>query len=209
MDKRLTDALERHPAVHDWTARRQIGRGAQIYLVGNQVENVRQIERESYEVELFNDHQADGEPSRGAAKVPVSRGPRAAAGGAGDGHHHGQPGQQPALVPAGAARHAGGGAGRRLVDFGRRALAAAREAADRIRALAANEAANDVRLSAAELFVTTIEEELRNSRGLTGTSSPRTSCWRSPCWPGTAARRRSTSARPRRGAWPTCASTRR
>jgi PmbA protein len=50
------------------------------------------------------------------------------------------------------------------------ALAAAREAADRIRSLAAAEAANDVRLSAAELFVTTIEEELRNSRGLVGTS---------------------------------------
>ena len=73
MDQRLTDALQRHPAVHDWTARRQVGRGVQIYLVGNQVENVRQIERESYEVEIFNDHQADGEPSRGAAKVPVSR----------------------------------------------------------------------------------------------------------------------------------------
>lgn len=171
MDPRLTDALERHPAVHDWTARRQVGRGVQIYLVGNQVENARQIERESYEVELFNDHLADGEPSRGAAKVPVSRAdldrlpevletattmaslvnnPPWSLPGAHD---------MPEVELADDSLTSVDGA-----------LAAAREAADRIRALAANEAASDVRLSAAELFVTTIEEELRNSRGLTGTS---------------------------------------
>ena len=171
MDRRLTDALERHPAVHDWTARRQVGRGVQIYLVGNQVENVRQIERESYEVEVFNDHQADGEPSRGAAKVPVSRAdlerlpevletattmaslvnnpPWSLP----------EPHDMPEVALADASLTSIEGA-----------LAAAREAADRIRALAANEAANDVRLSAAELFVTTVEEELRNSRGLTGMS---------------------------------------
>ena len=169
MDRRLTDALERHPAVHDWTARRQVGRGAQIYLVGNQVENVRQIERESYEVELFNDHAADGEPSRGAAKVPVSRAdlerlpevletattmaslvnnpPWSLP----------EPHDMPEVELADASLTSVEGA-----------LAAAREAADQIRALAANEAANDVRLSAAELFVTTVEEELQNSRGLTG-----------------------------------------
>ena len=66
------------------------------------------------------------------------------------------------------------------------ALAAARDGGPH--PLAANEAANDVRLSAAELFVTTIEEELRNSRGLTGTSIGITSCWRSPCWPAMAAK---------------------
>jgi PmbA protein len=46
------------------------------------------------------------------------------------------------------------------------ALDAAAEAADQIRELAAAEAVNDVRLSAAELFVNTVEEELRNSREL-------------------------------------------
>jgi PmbA protein len=171
MDQRLTDALERHPAVHDWTARRQLGRGVQVYLVGNQVENVRQIEREAYQVELFNDHQADGEPSRGAATVPVSRAdlerlpevletattmanlvnnpPWSLP----------EPHDLPEVELADASLTS--------VDA---SLAAAREAADRIRSLAANEAANDVRLSAAELFVTTIEEELRNSRGLVGRS---------------------------------------
>ena len=171
MDRRLTDALERHPAVHDWTARRQVGRGAQIYLVGNQVENVRQIQRESYQVELFNDHQADGEPSRGAAKVPVSRADlerlpdvlETATTMASLVNNPPWSLPEPHDLPE-----------VELADDSLTtvdgALAAARDAADRIRTLAANEAANDVRLSAAELFVTTIEEELRNSRGLTGTS---------------------------------------
>jgi PmbA protein len=171
MDQRLTDALERHPAVHDWTARRQVGRSVQVYLVGNQVENVRQGERESYEVEIFNDHQAEGEASRGAAKVPISRAdlerlpdvletattmaslvnnpPWSLP----------EPHDMPEVELADASLTSTDGA-----------MAAAREAADRIRALATTEAANDVRLSAAELFVTTIEEELRNSRGLSGTS---------------------------------------
>ena len=171
MDQRLTDALERHPSVHDWTARRQLGRSVQVYLVGNQVENVRQVERESYEVEVFNDHQANGETSRGAAKVPISRAdlerlpevletattmaslvnnpPWSLP----------EPHDMPVVELADASLTAMDGA-----------LAAANEAADRIRALVANEATNDVRLSGAELFVTTIEEELRNSRGLTGTS---------------------------------------
>ncbi|HEX5578033.1 MAG TPA: metallopeptidase TldD-related protein, partial [Candidatus Limnocylindria bacterium] len=170
-DQRLTDALQGHPAVHDWTARRQVGRSVQVYLAGNQVENVRQVERESYEVELFNDHQADGEASRGAAKVPISRAdlerlpevletattmaslvnnpPWSLP------EPHGMPEVEladPSLTSV------------------EGALAAAHEAADRIRALAANEATNDVRLSGAELFVTSIEEELHNSRGLTGTA---------------------------------------
>ena len=89
------------------------------------------------------------------------------------------------------------------------ALAAARDAADRIRALAANEAANGVRLSAAELFVTTIEEELRNSRGLTGTSIGTHLLLEITLLARHGGEGRSTSARPRHGAWPTCASTRR
>ena len=50
------------------------GRARRADLPGRQPGRERaRSERESYEVELFNDHQADGEPSRGAAKVPVSR----------------------------------------------------------------------------------------------------------------------------------------
>ena len=60
MDRRLLEALARHPRIDDWTVRRQRGRSAQIYLVGNAIENVRQVEREAYEVEVFNDHDVDG-----------------------------------------------------------------------------------------------------------------------------------------------------
>ena len=198
MDQRLTDALERHPAVHDWTARRQVGRGAQIYLVGNQVENVRQIERESYEVELFNDHQADGEPSRGAAKVPVSRAdlerlpevletattmaslvnnpPWSLP----------EPHDMPEVELADASLTSVDGA-----------LAAAREAADQHpgaggqrggqrRAAVGGRAVRDHHRGGAA-------QQPRADRHV---HRPPTCCWRSRCWPGMAARRRSTSARP-------------
>jgi hypothetical protein len=74
MDARLTDALARDERVHDWSVRRQVGRSVQIYVVGNAVENIRQVEREAYEVEVFNDHQADGQVRRGSATLPMSRG---------------------------------------------------------------------------------------------------------------------------------------
>jgi len=168
MDQRLTDALGRHAGIDDWTARRQRGRSAQIYLVGNMVENVRQVEREAYEVEIFNDHQLDGEPRRGSATIPMS-GPDL------DRLQevldtatvmaslvHSPPWTLPApdqQVPDVELSDP------RLTSM-EGSLAAAREAADTIRELAAAEASNGVRLSGAELFVTTIEEELRNSRGL-------------------------------------------
>ena len=71
MDRRLTDALSRHPQINDWTVRRQRGHSVQIYLVGGAVENLRQVEREAYEVEVFNDHQADGTPRRGSDTLPL------------------------------------------------------------------------------------------------------------------------------------------
>ena len=171
IDRRLTDALERNAAVHDWTARRQLGRSVQVYLVGNQVESIRQGEREAYEVELFNDHEADGQPSRGAAKVPISRADlerlpevlETATAMASLVNNPPWSLPEPHDMPDVELADPG------LTEFDG-ALAAADEAADRIRSLVATEAANDVRLSAAELFITTIEEEVRNSRGLTGTS---------------------------------------
>jgi predicted Zn-dependent protease len=168
MDRRLLDALGRHPAVHDWTVRRQRGRSAQIYLVGNVVENVRQVEREAYEVEVFNDHTADGEPVRGSATVPMSRDDLDRLADVLDTASvmaslvHNPPWSLPAP-------------GEPLPDVELAdprvttvdgSLSAVHEVADTIRARAAAEASNGVRLSAAELFVNTIEEELHNSRGL-------------------------------------------
>jgi PmbA protein len=168
MDQRLLDALGRHRAIHDWTVRHQRGRSAQIYLVGNAVENVRQAEREAYEVEVFHDHQADGEAARGSATVPMSRADLArvpevldtATATASLVHNPPwtlpEPGEQLPDVEL---------ADPRLTSLDG-ALAAVHEAADMIRELAAGESENGVRLSAAELFVNTIHEELHNSRGL-------------------------------------------
>jgi predicted Zn-dependent protease len=169
MDARLLDVLGRHPGIHDWTARRQVGRSIQVYLVGGAIENVRQVEREAYEVELFNDHLLDGEPRRGAATVPLSRSDLdrlpdvldAASSMASLVHNPPWSLPEPHDMPHVelADPHLGS------LDSAR---SAADDASDRIRQLAAGEAANGVRLSAAELFVTSIEEELHNSRGLVG-----------------------------------------
>ena len=168
MDPRLLEALGRHPAIHDWTVRLQRGRSAQIYLVGSAVENVRQVEREAYEVEVFNDHQANGEAVRGSATVPMSRADLdrlpevldTAATMASMVHNRPwslpEPGDELPEVDL---------ADPRLTTIDG-ALAAVREVADTIRQLAAVGADDGVRLSAAELFVNSVEEELHNSRGI-------------------------------------------
>lgn len=173
MDKRLVDALGGHPAIHDWTVRRQHGRSVQIYLVGNVVENVRQVEREAYEVEVFNDHDVEGTRHRGAATVPMSsadldRLPEVL---------------DTATVMASLVHNPPWSLPESNQDLPdvelsdarlgtiEGALSAAREAADLIRELAASEAPNGVRLSAAELFVNSVEEELHNSRGLIATAA--------------------------------------
>ncbi|MEP6469369.1 MAG: metallopeptidase TldD-related protein [Chloroflexota bacterium] len=167
MDRRLLDALARHPQVDDWTVRRQRGRSAQIYLVGNVIENVRQVEREAYEVEVFNDHEADGERHRGSTTVPMSRGDLERLPEVLDEATtmaslvHNQPWSlpEPQDLPAVELSDP------QLTSM-EGSLSAASQAADAIRELAGAEARNGVRLSAAELFVSTVEEELRNSRGV-------------------------------------------
>src|SRR5437016_3964017 len=73
MDQRVVGAVRSHPGIHDWTIRFQHGRGAQVYLAGTAIENVRQVGRDAYEVELFNDHEVDGQPMRGSAVIPLGR----------------------------------------------------------------------------------------------------------------------------------------
>ena len=69
----VVGAVRSHPGIHDWTIRFQHGRGAQVYLAGTAIENVRQVGRDAYEVELFNDHEIDGQPMRGSAVIPLGR----------------------------------------------------------------------------------------------------------------------------------------
>jgi predicted Zn-dependent protease len=173
MDRRLADALGRHPDIHDWTLRRQVGRSAQVYLVGRTVESVRQVEREAYELEVFNDHQADGQPARGSAAVPLSRGDLDQLPGVLDAAAvmaslvHNPPWSLPEPgEPLPEVELADPQLG--ALDV---ALEAVRDEADTIRELAAAEARDGVRLSAAELFINLIDEELHNSRGLVAEST--------------------------------------
>ena len=166
MDQRVVDAVRGHEGIDDWTIRFQHGRGAQVYLAGTAVENVRQVGRDAYEVELFNDHQVDGQPMRGSAVIPLVREdldrlPEILDDGVAMASLvHNPPWSLPEQldhpdVPL---------ADERLLDVAD-AVREARQAAEQIRELVAA-AGSGVRLSAAELFLTAVEEELLNSRGL-------------------------------------------
>ena len=177
MDRRILDALRTHPGIDDWTLRMERSRGVQVYLVGDQVESVRQVSREAYEVEVFNDHSAPsatGEvgPARGGATIPLARvdlgnvptilddavtmarlinnPPWSLTGAA----------SMPEVALADA----------RLIEA-KEATTAALEAADQIRELAEAERASGVRLSGAELFLTYYEQELANSQGAQASSA--------------------------------------
>ncbi len=73
MDRRILDALERHPDVTDWTVRRQHAAGAQVYVTAGTLESVRRVGREAYAVDVYCDHQVDGELMRGSVTIPVGR----------------------------------------------------------------------------------------------------------------------------------------
>jgi len=80
MDQRIIDALRAHPGIDDWTLRLERSRGVQIYLVGTDLESIREVSQEAYEAELCNDHPAPAggteigtEIARGSASVPLAR----------------------------------------------------------------------------------------------------------------------------------------
>lgn len=178
MDPRITAALHAHPGIADWTLRLERARGVQIYLVGTDVESVREVSREAYEVDIFHDHPAptggaiDADLARGSATIPLARIDLE---------------RLPALLddavtmaslinnppwslPETAALPEIALTDARLVH-GADAMAAGLEATDQIRQLAEQERASGVRLSGAELFLTYYEEELANSRGIAATST--------------------------------------
>jgi predicted Zn-dependent protease len=166
MDQRVIDAVRGHPGIHDWTIRFEHGRGAQVYLAGTAIENVRQVGRDAYEVELFNDHELNGEPMRGSAVVPLGREdldrlPEILDDGVAMASLVHNP---PWSLPEATDHPDVELADSRLIDVAD-AVREAREAAEQIRELVAR-AGDGVRLSAAELFLTAVDEELLNSRGL-------------------------------------------
>lgn len=171
MDQRIVDALRAHPGIHDWTLRLERTRGVQIYLAGTDVESVRQVTREAYEVEVFNDHPAPPggngpDVVRGGATIPLARTdldrlPRILD----DAVTMASLIHNPPWSLAGAAEMPDVAlADPRLVEAAD-ATAAGLEAADQIRELAERERASGVRLSGAELFLTYYDAELANSQG--------------------------------------------
>lgn len=166
MDQRLTDALNEHQGIHDWTVRRQQGRSTQIYLVGDALENLRQVEREAYEVEILNDHPFEGQTMRGSVTMPLSRtdldrlGPVLD-----DAVTMAGLVQNPLWELPGPADYPDVELADPLLSTPDSALAAGREAADRVRELASREREHGVHLPALELFLDHVDEELLNSRG--------------------------------------------
>jgi PmbA protein len=167
MDQRVIEALQRQPGVDDWTVRFRRARGIQIYLVGGVVESTREVARDSYEIETFNDHLADGEPVRGSATIPLAREDL-------DGLPtlldravtmatlvHNLPWDLPA--PAACPEVL-------LADEALLDPAGMRQAADGVaelvRGAVDQERGAGVRLSAAELFLHRYDDELRSSRGI-------------------------------------------
>jgi len=171
MDQRVVEAVRAHTEIHDWTIRFQQGRGAQVYLAGTAIENVRQVGRDAYEVELFNDHEVDGKPMRGSAVIPLGREdldrlPAILD----DGVAMARLVHNPPWTLAEPTAHPEVElADVRIIDPAD-AVREARQAAEQIRELVAA-AGDGVRLSAAELFLTAVDEELLNSRGLEASST--------------------------------------
>lgn len=177
MDRRIIEALRAQPGVDDWTVRLERSRGVQIYLVGADVESIREDSREAYEVELFNDHPAPAggggtEIARGSATVPLARVdlerlPAILDDAVTMARLVNNP---PWSLPGPATMPDVELADPVLVE-GTDAMTAGLRAADEIRLLAERERASGVRLSGAELFLTYYEAELVNSRGAIASST--------------------------------------
>jgi PmbA protein len=166
MLEEIVAALERHQGVADWSLLRQRSREVQLYLIGQEVESQREVVNEELDLEVFNDHPApDGSAARGVASlklVPADAGriqerlddavlmaslvhnpPYSLAGPA---DYPQVPLADPELTTAAGA------------------TAAAGRFAAELWGLVGREPG--VRLSAAELFLTYSEVQLRNSRGV-------------------------------------------
>jgi len=64
---RLLAALDGHPGIHDWAVQQRRRHSVQLYLIGREIESVREVTVEEYEVEVFNDHPWPEPPPEPAA----------------------------------------------------------------------------------------------------------------------------------------------
>jgi predicted Zn-dependent protease len=177
-------ALGRHDGATDWTLRRVRSRSTQLYLIGRSIENLREVETEEYELDVYNDHPfpadfrdrdgaAPAGPARGSASVTLVPGMRGAvAERIADAVAMARLVHSPRFDLPERAEAACASPGSASGTSGNSARAAAVSFAEELWGLVERE--RGVRLSAAELFLTTTDLELHNSRDLqVGTSTTR------------------------------------
>jgi PmbA protein len=177
MDQRILDALRAHPGISDWTLRRVRSRSVQIYLVGGDLESVREVSRDAYEADVFNDHPAPagaawGDVARGSATIPLASAdlPRLRALLDDAVTVARLINNQPWSLAESATAPDVDLADRLLADAAA-ATAAGLEAAEQLREQAERERPSGVRLSGAELFITYADSEIVNSRGVEASSA--------------------------------------
>lgn len=177
----IAQALERQAGVSDWQAHRTIRRSAQLFLIGNQTETRRLVATEQVQTRVYNDHQPGTgdfahEMARGATsrtllpeeiadQTRLQRALEEAVFIAGLTDNPLYPLPKPPI------------AGFPAVSTADRTLAESDEARQhalnglRERLLAAIAVEPGIRLSSAELFATTSEVNMRNSRGILASHS--------------------------------------
>lgn len=65
----VSQALERQPGVSDWQAQKTTQRSAQLFLIGSQTETRRLVDTEQVQVQVYNDHPRQTQPSAATAEA--------------------------------------------------------------------------------------------------------------------------------------------
>ncbi|MDQ3701753.1 MAG: metallopeptidase TldD-related protein [Chloroflexota bacterium] len=65
MLEKIVAGLEQHQGVSDWTVSHRRSRSVQLYLIGRETESLRDVATEEFDVEVFNDHSAPGGETAG------------------------------------------------------------------------------------------------------------------------------------------------
>lgn len=174
----IVQALSRRPEIAGWTLTRRRRHGTQLYVIGRDVENTREVTTEDFTVTVFHDHPwPDGHDTgiaghaRGVSSVKLVPGDTASVDARLDevimmaslvhNPSYGLPTPEtlPAVVLADPQITAADGTRRAVWEMAE----AVWEACDR-------EASTGVRLSAGEFFVTVTDREFRTSRGIHASS---------------------------------------
>ena len=173
---RIKGALGRQAGVSDWAVRRRRSRSVQLFLIGRSIESLREVETEEYDLQVFNDHpfpagfkdhggEQPGGDARGVASITL-----VPADGARLGDRVEDALTMASLVhnPPFSLPEPGAYPDVELADPKLATADGSRGAAEAfaVELWELVEREKDVRLSAAELFLTITDVELHNSRGI-------------------------------------------